>query len=440
MLYHKLSIDNFLCFDHFDIQFAPGVSIIIGRNGAGKTTLIRAMVYSLYFMFTNDRSMGDDFLSAGNPDLKMKSIKYDEFHRRKESEDVTADANFHGQITFQGENIEWDMYRRSTSGSSLNPSRYKPAYQHLMQLYRKYNELPLLAYFSDSFPHTLTNISSFAKQQMAANGKTLRNFGYYQWDNETACVEIWQRRLLNSMAKLKQLDDDTDTFTRNEVAFITKKLTQFSLVLNSDICDTAFEIDRLFYLFDEEQKPELWLRLKSEQEIKFDRLPAGYKRLYSIVLDLAYRAYLLNRRVDVEPTGLVMIDEIDLHLHPSLETEIVKRFTQTFPKLQFIMTSHSPLIVNNLSPDEKQNKIFRLVAGEKQPHELPDLFGIDYDDVLLDWMGGTPRNEELEFLQMAIKRAVQMENTQLFNMRRKELEKMLGEKKASQLINKWKEE
>ena len=69
MLYQKLSIDNFLCFDHFDIQFAPGVSIIIGRNGAGKTTLIRAMVYSLYFMFTNDRSMGDDFLSAGNPDL-----------------------------------------------------------------------------------------------------------------------------------------------------------------------------------------------------------------------------------------------------------------------------------------------------------------------------------------------------------------------------------
>ena len=93
-----------------------------------------------------------------------------------------------------------------------------------------------------------------------------------------------------------------------------------------------------------------------------------------------------------------------------------------------------------MSPDEKQNKIFRLVAGEKQPHELPDLFGIDYDDVLLDWMGGIPRNEEVEFLQMAIKRAIQMENTQLFNMRRKELEKMLGEKKALQLINKWKEE
>ncbi|MCS3023911.1 hypothetical protein NXW75_08370 [Bacteroides xylanisolvens] len=58
----------------------------------------------------------------------------------------------------------------------------------------------------------------------------------------------------------------------------------------------------------------------------------------------------------------------------------------------------------------------------------------------MDWMGGAPRNEEMEFLQMAIKRAIQMENTQLLNMRRKELEKMVGEKKASQLINKWKEE
>ncbi len=440
MLYKELSIDNFLCFDHFDIQFAPGVSVVIGRNGAGKTTLIRAMVYSFYFMFTNDRSMGDDFLSAGNPDLKMRSIRYDEFHRWNDLNEVAADANFHGQILFQGERIEWDMYRRSTSGSGLNPSRYRPAYQKLMSLYRQYDELPLLAYFSDSFPHTLTNISSFAKMQMAANGTTLRNFGYYQWDNETACVEIWQRRLLNSMAKLKQLEGDTDVFTRDEVAFVTNRLKRFSKVLNRDICDTAFEINQFFYLFDENQKPELWLRLESGQDIKFDRLPAGYKRLYSIVLDLAYRAYLLNRKPDVEPTGVAMIDEIDLHLHPSLEVEVVERFTQTFPNLQFIMTSHSPLVISNLSSKGNQNKVFRLVAGEKRPHELPDLFGVDYDDVLFDWMGGSPRNEELEFLKFAMKRALQMENTQLQLMRRRELEDLLGNDKASLLIEQWKKE
>lgn len=441
MLYKKLVIDNFLCFDHFDIQFAPGVSVIIGRNGAGKTSLIRALVYSLYFMFTNDRSMGDDFLSAGNPDLKMRSIRYDEFHRNKSTDDVAVDANFHGEIEFLGTLIAWDMYRRSTSGSALNPAKYKPAYQQLMHLYRENNELPLVAYFSDSFPHKLTNISSFAKQQMSANGNTLRNFGYYQWDNETACVEIWQRRLLNSMAKVKQLEDDTDAFTKNEVDFVSRKLKQFSEVVNVDMCDASFEINRLFYMFDEEQKPELWLRLKSGREIKFDALPAGYKRLYSIVLDLAYRAYLLNRQADVEPTGLAMIDEIDLHLHPSLETEVVERFARTFPQLQFIMTSHSPLVISNLSSNNKRNKVFRLVAGEKSPHELPDLFGVDYDDVLLDWMEGYPRNEELEFLRISMKRALEMNNNNLISMRKKELTELLhSEEKAERMMAKWKNE
>lgn len=51
MKYKKLTIDNFLCFSHFEMCFASGVSVVIGRNGAGKTSLIRALVYSLYFMF-----------------------------------------------------------------------------------------------------------------------------------------------------------------------------------------------------------------------------------------------------------------------------------------------------------------------------------------------------------------------------------------------------
>ena len=61
-------------------------------------------------------------------------------------------------------------------------------------------------------------------------------------------------------------------------------------------------------------------------------------------------------------------------------------------------------------------------------------------NVLLDWMGGSPRNEELEFLKFAMKRALQMENTQLQLMRRRELEDLLGNDKASLLIEQWKKE
>ena len=436
MHYEQLVIDNFLCFKKFKIDFAPGVSVIIGRNGAGKTSLIRALVYSLYFMFTNDRSMGDDFLSAGNPDLKMHSLNYSEFHRDRSTDEPASDANFHGEMTHAAKHLVWDMYRRSTSGSSLYPSKYQQAYRDLMQTWKSGEKLPLIAYFSDSFPHNLTNISQFAKQQMSANGSTLRNFGYYQWDNDTACIEIWIRRLLNSMSKLNQLQESTDDFTKNEVAFVLHKLKDFSQVINRDVCDASFEIEKVFYLLDENERMQLWLKLKSGKEVCIDKLPAGYKRLYSMVIDLAYRSYLLTRSMD-EPTGLVMIDEIDLHLHPSLEMEVVDRFSRTFPELQFIMTTHSPLVLSSIKSNDNRNKIYRIVAGEEEPHMLPDLFGVDYDDILTDYMESRSEIEMIEFLRTSIVRARKMNNDVLFNQRYEELKTLAGKERADELLKTW---
>lgn len=76
MFLNSIIIDSFACFKHFTANFTSGTNVIIGRNGAGKTSLIKGLVYLMNFLFTNDRSMGDNFLSSGNPDLKMSSIKY----------------------------------------------------------------------------------------------------------------------------------------------------------------------------------------------------------------------------------------------------------------------------------------------------------------------------------------------------------------------------
>ena len=113
MKLQKITIDNFRCFKHFEITMPKGVSLLIGRNGVGKTSLIKAIVYSLHFIFTNDKSMGDDFLSAGNPDLKMSSLSYDEFYREPGDASASVDANFHGEMMYGDKHIVWDMYRRS---------------------------------------------------------------------------------------------------------------------------------------------------------------------------------------------------------------------------------------------------------------------------------------------------------------------------------------
>ena len=432
MFLEKIIIDSFACFKQFTASFTYGTNVIIGRNGAGKTSLIRSLVYLMNFMFTNDRSMGDTFLSAGNPDLKMSSIKPSEFYRFVENGEAVPDSNLHGEMTFEGEKILWDMYKKSVPGASLYPSKYVEAYRQIMNISKQTGQLPLLAYFSDSFPHKHTNISAFAKGEINNTEGILKNFGYYQWDNESSCTLIWQMRLLNVMAKSLSLNDPNSIATK-EVEFISATLKEFSHIINNE-ADDSFEITKIFFTFKDGEKPELWLKLKSAQELPFEKLPAGYHRLYSIVLDLAYRSYLINKNNPKDAKGLVLIDEIDLHLHPSLSLEVVERFRKTFPKIQFIMTTHSPLVVTSLRIENGKNQVLRLVAGEEHPHILPDLYGIDYNAGLYDALGVNPTNEDLLYLKNALRRAYKRNDTELIEAKKKEILRFVSEERLNNII------
>lgn len=88
MKLNKLVIDNFRCFKHYEIEFALGITVLIGKNGTGKSSLIHAIHYALSFILTkrvsteaNERLLGDDFLSAGNPDLNVASSSSFDFYR-----------------------------------------------------------------------------------------------------------------------------------------------------------------------------------------------------------------------------------------------------------------------------------------------------------------------------------------------------------------------
>ena len=437
MQLRRIEIENFTCFKNFHVNFVPGFNIIIGRNGAGKSSLIRSLVYLMNFMFTNDKSMGNNYLSAGNPDLKMNSVKPLEFYRDKEHAEVASSCNLHGELTFMNESISWDMYKKSTSGASLYPSKYVEAYRTILRVSENKNILPILAYFSDSFPHKTSNISSFAKNEINNIDGILKNFCYYMWDNDSSCITIWQLRLINAMARNLSLEDKSSSAFK-EVDFITSTLIKFSEPINEN-SDDSYKIEKVFFSFDSGTTPELWLKLKSGVETPFNSLPAGYLRLYGIVLELAYRTYLLNRDHLTEAVGLVLIDELDLHLHPSLELEVIERFQRVFPSLQFIVTTHSPLVITSVKADGISSQILRLVANEEEPHILPDLFGIDYNASLFDGMNVNPTNEDIDFIKGGIIRALRKNNIELADKKKKELAHMVSNQRYDEICDEIKE-
>ena len=87
------------------------------------------------------------------------------------------------------------------AGAALYSSRYKIAFQTFMNAWKNEGEeLPLLAYYSDSFPHKDVKETKYALDIIQQEYMP-RNFGYYQWDMEAACVSIWEIRLSNKLAQ-----------------------------------------------------------------------------------------------------------------------------------------------------------------------------------------------------------------------------------------------
>lgn len=125
----------------------------------------------------------------------------------------------------------------------------------------------------------------------------------------------------------------------------------------------------------------------------------GYKRLLSIVFDIAYRAFILNKGKS-EPKGIVMIDEIELHLHPTLQQEVLQRFTNTFQDIQFIVTTHSPLVISNFKVDDKKCRLIKLTTENNNYSReyVENIYGIDYTTGLTEIMGALYRASTIDNL------------------------------------------
>lgn len=431
----KLQIKDFKCFTEYELEPAPETTIIIGRNGAGKTSILQAFKIGLSFIFANDKSLGNDFLSAGNPSLKVISYEPGDYRLDTATRTYAPSANIHGEAQYGEKKLSWDMYKRSVAGAALYSSRYKIAFQTFMNAWKNEGEeLPLLAYYSDSFPHKDVKETKYALDIIQQEYMP-RNFGYYQWDMEAACVSIWEIRLSNKLAqrmplytpamrlavKLQELENqyskeelevneeylsaraDMERIQKNmeplakETDYITGRLQKFISGLPA-LKGEGYEID---YLIPNqtEQGYQLTIVFKNGKIEQFQHLPAGYRRLYAMVLDIAYRAYILNG--EKESAGIIMIDEIDLHLHPSLEQCVVQSLRDTFPRIQFIMSTHSVAVISNLNTAETDergnflNKILIMQEGQTQAEVLPNIYGIDYTAALRDFMDTPSRNLEI---------------------------------------------
>jgi len=454
--------------------------VFIGKNGAGKSTLISAIKYGLSFIFSKDSKVNGNEKAIATSAYNLSILSYspmDAYYSMKEKDyeypiSIKCDASINNKML-----PTWELLKK-TRGGGLTTTLYKNAYFQFI----KEKLFPVLAVYSDSFPHIKSNIAKYALEILTSGRPIPRNFGYYQWATESACTEVWERRFINVWreilnkkqaytdyslyienkkevdAFLKQYDStnqkdfstkeeifakemaEKSTKTKlmweligleKEIEIVTDYLKKFSEPISELTQLDGFKLTNVA-VTTRDKEDYILFSFDNGEDILFKNLPAGYRRLFSIVFDIAYRAFILQLignfkyipwtlKKPEDVTGIVVIDEIDLHLHPALQQEVIQRFQRTFPNIQFIVSTHAPLVMSNVKQDEN-SQIYKLSCNQSDYTVEPvQLYGMDVSSITESALETTPRNREID---QQLSNLFSLIDNEKYTEAKKELEKM----------------
>ncbi len=384
MKINKIQLINYRNFREYSISFGKETTILIGKNGSGKTNLLAATKHALSFIFSKKQDeIQYDFIASSDQKVNSFESTDSRYNYDEHSSDYSYPISIKTIATEMDKDIEWEFLKENES-SGLKDTLYRKANMLFWQNYIKdgtIENLPVLAFFSDSYPHISTNIGTNIQKKINSGLPLPKNTAYYKWDEEKNCTEIWLQYFTMQWKNDKYQNGKGD---EKYLFSVNKKIVEFSQILSEGINSDDVRIVKL-EVEARGKSDVLIVVFENGTSTPFNQLPQGYKRIFSIVFDIANRAYFLNSNCN--PSGIVIIDELELHLHPSIAQEILNSLKTSFPNIQFVASTHSPLVITNFKQDEN-NVIFRLSEekGNYKNTQLEDLYGIDYNSGLRDWM------------------------------------------------------
>lgn len=348
MKINNIHIENFKGIENKDISFNNQFTVLIGDNGAGKSSILDAVSVA---MGTVLMKTGASFGYGG---AKTRPLFKDEIRKIIVTPDNIEKTNvvLYGEFVYEEEALHW--YRcQLVNAKSLS---YKDAYrltslgEHFAFNLQTDLKLPLFVH------HTTARLwgNIYDKSKTHKLGSRLE--GYYACLDSRSIKDIF-------FYWFKTFEDSALKFNKDKSLYYAFTNAIISVVPEWKNIHFSWDLHDLMGSTNENS----WLPLRN--------LSDGYRSIIHLVADIAYRAIKLNpqlgERAVLETEGIVLIDEIDMHLHPKWQRHIVEDLKRTFPKIQFIVTTHSPFIVQSL----KANEVINL--DENVLSENPDVLTIE---------------------------------------------------------------
>lgn len=360
MRIENIHIQNFRGIEDLKIDLHPQFNLLIGENGSGKTAILEAMAVGIGAFF------------SGMPGVNSRHIR-DADLRYFKSPEGSHEYAFKTRVYVKGrvdkEKISWYKEREGEKGSNKmgNRSSIRALSEDLNKAIRDsrrkdYLDLPVLAYYSTA------RLWKEGRENKKDEEKKVKNLPSRYRGYKDALEIKSTFSIMLDWFKAKFLEKATN----NETSF---QLECVKDVIIKNIPDAK----NIKWIFDKDKIQTLYIVFKDGTEIPFHFLSDGYRNLLAIFADLAYRCVTLNphfwKDANLKSEGVVLIDELDLHLHPAWQKNIINQLKETFPKIQFVATTHSPFIIQETMEGElyKLQNDAQLSVGGASEYSLEDI-------------------------------------------------------------------
>lgn len=391
------------------MEFRKGINLLIGDNSSGKTSLIRACNFvanSLFCGYSDENTVwksvdDDDFklnIDANNTILPEQPVSIS-FHLATwdlspiKADDALVSFDYDTQLHIEKKSKK-NSRNLLTGLSTLKTyaaTRYSNSHLKIGNDVVQQNVLPVYACFTKEDIHASRKIDRQKFKEYAQKP----SFGYFECYDCRGLFDYWLERLL----VLQEAE-----IGEQEIECVRKAISK------------CFGVNGASIIEDMVIRPvrgKVFFKYTDGRYVESSMLSDGYKRLVNIVVDIAIRCALLNKgmygsEAYKQTHGTVIIDEIDEHLHPALQSKVLKSLHQTFPEIQFIVSTHAPLVMSSVEKS-KDNVVYRLWYDEEEhdyKHVELNTYGLDSNLILEEEMFVASRDSIVSEQLKDIKRLV----------------------------------
>jgi predicted ATP-binding protein involved in virulence len=384
-----LSAQNFRCFKDLQISFQPGFNLLIGNNMSGKTAVLDALRSCLALSVS---PLGGNEIPLAKNDFRLTLGLL--------GDSAQMQPNFPCSILCELQYGESMIEFIKKYENDLNPAYCLSGYKY-SETDRGVDMQPVVG--GGIFSNRLRTLLSFEDFQMPIVAYCGTNRVSENRTNVSKAIPELPRNQSRLFSYHSSLDDKSSLpsqrswIERRTMSEVQRQLRKLPLLeagpllgIEKAILMCLPEIKQFYFDFEFQ---DLTVVFQDDRRLPWMMLSDGMRSVIALAMDIAWRAVVLNPQLGAkapeQATGIVLIDELDLALHPVWQRRIVGDLSRAFPSIQFIATTHSPQIIGSA-----KNALVQQIDGD-QVSAVNRPFGLDSNTVLTEIMGGEERDRAI---------------------------------------------